>query len=77
MDQISIKTPNPIYRVYRMEIHSVMLVFSTPLVNLRPTNLLTDSSNPLPHLPCVNKYRGMYYVFIECVTGGGSGASDR
>ncbi len=32
----------PLYnRVYRLEIQSVMLVFSTPLVNLRPSNLLT------------------------------------
>jgi hypothetical protein len=32
-DQIAIKTPNPKCRVYRLDIHSVMLVFSTPLVN--------------------------------------------
>ncbi len=39
-DQITIKTPNPkmssllvFNGVYRMEIQSVMLVFSTPLVN--------------------------------------------
>ena len=39
-------------RVYRLEIQSVMLVFSTPLVNLRLSNLLTGSP---PHpLLCEN-----------------------
>ena len=41
MDQITIKTPNPkcrlywcfFHSVYRLEIQSVMLVFSTPFVN--------------------------------------------
>ncbi len=50
MDQISIKTPNRKcrlycclieFRVYRPKIQSVILVFSTPLENLRPPNLLT------------------------------------
>jgi hypothetical protein len=43
MEQITIKTPNPkcrsllmFDRVYRLEIQSIMLVFSTPLVNYRP-----------------------------------------
>ncbi len=45
-----------------------MLVFSTPLVNCFPSNLLTDSPTRNPLLPCVNKYG---YVFIQCVTGGG------
>jgi hypothetical protein len=42
--------------VYRLEIQSVMFVFSTPLC---PSKLLTGSPSPLP-LPCVNKYRSMY-----------------
>ncbi len=39
MDQITIKTPSPnvvvngVNRGYRLDIQSVMLVFSTPLVN--------------------------------------------
>ncbi len=49
MDQITIKTPNPKYRlywcsmvigVYRLEIQSVMLVFSTGFVKHCPSNLL-------------------------------------
>jgi hypothetical protein len=57
MDQITIKTPNPkcrfywFNRVYRLEIQSVMLVFSTPLVNLCPSNLLTGSPTPLSPFP--------------------------
>jgi hypothetical protein len=38
-----------------LEIQSVMLVFSTPLANHRPSNLLTGSA-PYPP-PFVNKYR--------------------
>ncbi len=34
------------YIVYRLEIQSVMLVFSTPVVNKRLSNLLPDS----PHI---------------------------
>ncbi len=33
-------------RVYRLEIQSIMLVFSTPLVNHCPSNLLTGSAPP-------------------------------
>jgi hypothetical protein len=44
-------------RVYKLE---------TPLVILRPSNLLTGSSTP--SLPCVNKYSGVH-VFIQ--EGGG------
>ncbi len=57
MDQITIKTPNPKCRLYwcliefnRLEIQSVMLVFSTPLVNQRPSNLLTGWPPPPPSL---------------------------
>jgi hypothetical protein len=46
-------------RVYRLKIQSVMLVFSTPTVNQRPSNLFTGLPTP-PPLPCVNNYRGMY-----------------
>jgi hypothetical protein len=38
-------------RVYGLEIQSVMLEFSTPLVNKRPSNLLTGSPTPPPHPP--------------------------
>ncbi len=38
-------------RVYRLEIQSVMLVFSTPLVKYCPSNLLTGSPSPLFPLP--------------------------
>jgi hypothetical protein len=43
-------------RVYRLEIQSVMLVFSTPLLNYCPslTFSLVDIPPPLPY---VNKYR--------------------
>ncbi len=34
-------------RVYRMEIQSFVLVFSTPLVNQRPSNLIGSPSSPL------------------------------
>jgi hypothetical protein len=52
-----------------VEIQSVMLVFSTPLVK-DSSNLLTGS--PLPPLPySVNKYRSN--VFILRVTGEGDG----
>jgi hypothetical protein len=66
MGQKNIKTSNPKYRlywcfnrVYRLG-PSVMLVFSTSLVNQRPSNLLTGSLPPLQG-----------YVFIHCVEGGG------
>jgi hypothetical protein len=52
-------------RVYRLEIQSAMLVFSTPLVNYCRSTLLTGLSPPLPR---VNKYRSMY--FYSVVTGG-------
>jgi hypothetical protein len=50
-----------------------MLVFSTPLVNYRPSNLLTGSPTPLPPLalPCVNKYRGPCIHTV--INGGGEG----
>jgi hypothetical protein len=48
-------------RVYRLEIQSVILVFSTPLVKLRPSNF---SLVHFPPLPSVNKYRGMYLYSV-------------
>jgi hypothetical protein len=57
MDKITIKTPNPKCYLYwcliefvecRLEIQSVMLVFSTPLVKYCPSNLLIDSPTPFP-----------------------------
>jgi hypothetical protein len=46
------------HRVYRLEIQSVILVFSTPFVNLRPpsTFSLFHQPPPPPHLPCANNY---------------------
>jgi hypothetical protein len=51
-------------RVYRIEIQSAMLVFSTPLVNYPLSKLLTGSPPTPPPLPCVNKYRGMYLYSV-------------
>jgi hypothetical protein len=80
MDQKSIQTPNPECRLY----WCFILVFSTPLVNWRPSNLLTGASTPPPPpSPCVNKYRGTcvagftlwVHVFIpySVLQGGGRG----
>ncbi len=49
-----------------------MLVFSTPLVNQHPSNLLTLLIYPPPPLPCVNKYRGTC-IHTVCDRGGWSG----
>jgi hypothetical protein len=61
-------------RVYRLEIQSVILVFSTPLVNHCPSNLLTSSPPrpPPPPLPSLCE-KVQVYVFIQCVTGGWGG----
>jgi hypothetical protein len=71
MDQITIKTPNPKCRLYwcfiefiDLEIQSVMLVFSTPLVNQRPSYLLTGSPPLLPPSLCTG------VCIYKCVTGG-------
>jgi hypothetical protein len=68
MDQVSIKTPNPSLLVFnRLEIKLVMMVFSTPLVYWRPSNLLTDSSTPPPFPVWIST--GVH-VFIQPATGG-------
>jgi hypothetical protein len=57
-------------RVHRLEIQSVMLVFSTSLVNSCPSNrslLVTVALLP-PPFPRVNKYT--LYTRIQCVRGG-------
>jgi hypothetical protein len=57
-------------RVYRLEIQSVMLVFSTPLGNYRSAHLSLSLVH-LPPLP-VSISTGVH-VFIQCVTGGKGG----
>ncbi len=58
MDDGTIKTPNPKCRlywcfiVYILEIQSVMLLFSTPLVNCCPSTFSNDLPHPSP-LPTV------------------------
>ncbi len=64
-------------RVYRVEIQSVLLVFSAAFLNFCPSNLL---SGKLPPLSCVNKYT--VYTYTVCKMGGygvieGEGASER
>jgi hypothetical protein len=53
-------------RVYRLEIQSVMLVFSAPLVNCCPSTFSLTSPNPPPPQKKVNVHR-------QCVAGGGGG----
>jgi hypothetical protein len=48
----------------RLEIQSVMLVFSTGFVNLCPSNFLSGKLSPLP---CVNKYT--VYTYTVCKGG--------
>jgi hypothetical protein len=56
-------------RVYRLEIQSVMLVFSTGFVYYCHSNLLSLPSPP--PLFCVDKYTCIYVPGIQCVRGGG------
>jgi hypothetical protein len=88
MDQISIKTPNPQCRLYwclkefmnwKVEIQSVMLVFSTPLVNYSaPLTFSLVHVNPLPPPFPVWISTGVC-IHTVCNGGGGrgSGSSDR
>ncbi len=57
-------------RVKRLEIQSVMLVYSTPLVSKRPSNLLIGSSTLPTPLPCVNKYCTSTCIHTVCKVGG-------
>ncbi len=75
MDEGTIKTQNPkrssslvFNRVYRLEIQSLMLVFSTPLVNCCPFYFLSDLPHPSP-LPKVN----VQYIQAVCGCGGWGG----
>ncbi len=55
-----------LFRVYLLEIQSVMMVLSRPsFVNCCPSNLLSGSTLPLP---CVNKYT--VYTCTVCKGGG-------
>jgi hypothetical protein len=59
-------------RVYRLEIQSDMLVFSTPLVNCCPYTFSLTYPTP-PPLPKVN----VQYIQTVCVCGGmGGGGAD-
>ncbi len=70
-------------RVYRLEIQSVMLVFSSPLVwTSAPLTLSLVHLPPHHLLPCVNKYTVYTYTVSEGwgeygVTGGGPQQTDR
>jgi hypothetical protein len=55
-------------RVYRLEIQSVIWVFSTGFVNYCPSNLLSGYLSRLPPLPFVNKYT--IYTYTGCKVGG-------
>ncbi len=54
-------------RVYRLEIQSVMLVFSTHLVNCCPSTFSLTSPNP-PPFP-----KSTYIIYRQCVAVGGEG----
>jgi hypothetical protein len=56
-------------RFYRLQIQSVLLIFSTQLCELLP---LSGSTLPPTPLPCVSKYTVFTYT-VQCVRGGGVG----
>ncbi len=69
-------------RVYRLEIQSLMLVFSTQFCELLPLyNLLSGSTLPPPSpLPTFPVWISILYTRMQCVRGGGGygfWASDR
>jgi hypothetical protein len=73
----TVKTLNPkcrLYwgfnRVYRVEIKSVMLIFSAPLVNYCPSTFSLTSPTPPPPLPKVNV---LYSIYRQCGCGGMGG----
>ncbi len=60
-------------RIYRLEIQSVMLVFSTQLfVNCCPSPLLSGSTLP-PPLPLFYVHKYNVFTYIVCKGGGGYG----
>jgi hypothetical protein len=79
IDELTIKTPNPkchlywyLNRVYRMEIQSVMLVFSTQLCELLPLlPSLWFKSPPIPPSLCEYVYCAVSYTRIQCACKGG------
>ncbi len=61
-------------RVYRLEIHSVMLVFRPSFANCCPSNLLSGSTPPTPTSPFpVWISIHVLYIRIPCVRGRGFG----
>jgi hypothetical protein len=54
-------------RVYRLEIQSVMLVFSTQLCELLPLSPSLWFNFPPPPLSCLNKYT--LYTYTVCMRG--------
>jgi hypothetical protein len=59
--------------VYRLEIQSFMLKYSTQFVNCCPSNLLSGSTLPPPLPPslCQSKYSSP--IYRQCVAGKGGG----
>jgi hypothetical protein len=53
-------------RVYRLEIQSVMLVFSTQLCELLPLSPSFWFNSLLHTLPCVNKFTAYTYTCTVC-----------
>ncbi len=57
------------YRVYVLEVESVMFVFLTIFVNYWPSNLLSGS--PPPQLSPFQSKSTVYTLYRQCVAGGG------
>ncbi len=71
-DQLTIKTPNPKWRLYWCKDTVGHVGIFDP--SFRPSNLLTGSPPSPPPLPCViSTVQGYEYVLMQCVTGGGIG----
>jgi hypothetical protein len=71
MDEGTIKTPNPKWIVYRLEIQSV--VFSTPLVICCPLYLLSDLPHQPPHPSQRKRTIILYTDSVRLVRGCGGG----